>query len=263
MKRALFGSLLSVLAAAPAFAQRSPVDDVAFEQKLNAPVAADARFIDETGASVRFGDLLNGKPTVMMVGFYECPMLCDPILQNLAASLKRVDLTPGKDFNINTLSINPTEGADMAAGKKAELLKAYGRPETAAGWHVLTGQTDQIDKFTASIGYHFAPLPGNQYSHPAGLIMLTPDGHIDRYLIGMTFQPNDLRLGLVESSKGTIGTINDNILLRCYHYDPSTGKYGFAIQKALEVGGCSTAAILFLSIGWMSYRYRQRPEVRA
>ncbi len=255
----IFAVLLA--STATAFAQRSLLNDVSFEQKLSAAIAADATFKDETGQTVRIGDLLQDRPTVLMVGFYECPMLCDPLLQNLASSLKKLELSAGKDFNVITLSISPSETPELAAAKKAELVKAYGRPETAAGWHCLTGTTAMIDQFTGSVGFHYAPLPGGQFSHPAGLIILTPGGHVNRYLLGMTFQARDMRLAIVESSQGKIGTLSDAVLLRCYHYDPATGKYGFAIQAALQTAGCATALLLFGTIGFLGYRYRQKAGV--
>jgi len=255
--------LLFLFLCASAVAQISPLDNVSFEQKLGQPAAIDATFADHTGKTVTLGQLVHDRPVILMMGFYNCPMLCDPILKNLASSLKRVELSAGKDFDVIAVSINPDEKPALAAGKRDSLIKAYGRPGTDDGWQCLTGDLTNIEKLATSVGYHYAPLPGGQFSHPAGLILLTPDGKIDRYLIGMTFQGRDLRLALVETSAGKIGTFSDAVLLRCYHYDPATGRYGFAIQSALRGGGILTATLLFSSVVWMSYRYRQRPENRA
>jgi protein SCO1/2 len=260
VKHFLLVAAVLLLGAVPTFGQRSNLDQVAFEQKPNALVDGHAVFKDETGKDVHVTDLLNDRPTILMIGFYECPMLCDPLLQNLATSLKHLPLMAGKDFNVVTISIDPHETPTLAAAKKAELLKAYNRPGTEAGWHCLTGDEKAINAFTASVGYRYAVIAGGQFSHPAGLVILTPDGHISKYLMGMTFQAWTLRLALVDSSQGKIGTVSDAVLLRCYHYDPATGKYGLAIQSALRVGGCLTAAVLFGAIGWFSYRYRQKPE---
>jgi len=249
-----------LLLAGGAIAQETNLDGVAFEQKPDALIDTAATFKDETGRSVKLADLLQDRPTVLMIGFYQCPMLCDPLLQNMATSLKRVPMTAGKEFNVITLSIDPAETPALSASKKAELFKAYGHPDSADGWHCLTGDKDNIDRLTASVGYRYATLPGQQFSHPAGLILLTPSGHVSRYLLGMTFQSWDLRMAILEAAQGKISGVTNAVLLRCYHYDPATGRYGFAIQSALRITGCLTATALFASIAYLSYRYRQKPE---
>ena len=257
--RCVLAAILVLGLARAAAAQQVPVDKVAWNQKLDGPVAADATFTDDHGRTVRFGDLLSNKPAVVMLGFYQCPMLCDLVLQNLSQTLKRVDLTPGKDFDVIVLSIDPTETTALAAAKKKNMIAAYGRPETAKGWRFLTGRQDQIDTLAASVGFGYAPLPGGQFSHPAGLIVLTPTGHNARYLMGMRTPPRDMRLALVEASQGKIGTFSDAILLRCYHYDPATGKYGFAIQTTLRVAGCGMVLVMAGGILFMARKYRQKP----
>ncbi|HUB03197.1 MAG TPA: SCO family protein [Terriglobales bacterium] len=238
----MMGGILS-----PPANQRPPgLQFVGIEQHLNAEVPGNLEFRDELGNPVKFGDYFgHGRPVILNLGYYQCPMLCSELLEGLVGSMKPLTLQLGQDFDVVTLSFDPRETTDMAAAKKREIMKRYGRANAANGWHFLTGSADQIKILTDAVGfqYQFDPKTG-QYAHATAIVLLTPDRHIAEYFYGVEFSPRDLRLGLVQASQGKIGNLTDAVLLYCYHYDPRAGKYGAVISNVLKISGIATILIL-------------------
>jgi len=238
----MMGGILS-----PPANQRPPgLEFVGIEQHLNAEVPGDLEFRDELGNPVKLGDYFgHGRPVILNLGYYQCPMLCSELLAGLVGSMKALTLQLGQDFDVVTLSFDPRETTEMAAAKKRDIIKRYGRANAARGWHFLTGRADQIKILTDAVGfqYQFDPKTG-QYAHATAIVLLTPDRHIAEYFYGVEFSPRDLRLGLVQAGQGKIGNITDTVLLYCYHYDPHTGKYGAVISNVLKIGGLATILIL-------------------
>jgi protein SCO1 len=231
----------------PPVNQRPPnLQFVGIEQHLDAEVPADLEFTDETGKTIKLGDYFgHGRPVILDLGYYTCPMLCSQILEGLVGSMKALTFNLGQDFDVVTVSFNPRETTEMAADKKRDMMKRYGRANTAQGWHFLTGRADQIEALTKAIGYQFQFDPKTeQYAHAAAIVMLTPDRHISGYFYGVEYSPKDLRFGLVEASQNKIGNLGDQVLLYCYHYDPRTGKYGAVISNILKLSGLATVLLL-------------------
>lgn len=219
---------------------------VGIEQHLNAEVPGDLEFKDELGNPVRFGDYFgHGRPVILNLGYYQCPMLCGELLQGLVGSMKPLTFSVGKDFDIVTLSFDPRETTEMAAEKKRDIMKRYGRPGAEKGWHFLTGRADQINAITKAVGYQYQfDEKSGQYAHTTSIVILTPDRHVAEYFYGVEFSPKDLRLGLVQASQGKIGNIGDQVLLYCYHYDARTGKYGAIVSNILKLAAVATMLIL-------------------
>jgi len=219
--------------------------EIGFDQNIDQRVPLDTTFRNEAGATVRLGDYFGSKPVVMVFAYYDCPMLCTQVINGLSSALGTMSLNPGKDFEIVTVSFNPHDTPASATAKKAVYLERYRRPGAAEGWHFLTGDQPQIDRLTKAAGFRYAwDAETRQYAHPSGVIVLTPDGRLARYMFGIEYGPRDLRLALVEASAGTLGTAVDTLLLYCYHYDPMTGRYGLQIMRALRVAGALTVAAL-------------------
>ena len=229
------------------------LQEVGIDQKLGAAVPLDLAFKDETGRDVQLRDYFGSKPVILTLNYYECPMLCTLTLNGLVSSLRAVMLEPGKDFNIVTVSINPKEGPALAKAKKESYVRTYAHEGAAGAWHFLTGKQEAIETLASAVGFRYTfDAETGQYAHAAGIIVLTPDGHVSRYFYGVEFIARDVRLGLVEASEGKIGTVTDAILLFCYHYDPSTGKYTGAALTAMRLGGIVTIALIvaFVFIMW-------------
>jgi protein SCO1/2 len=221
------------------------IRDVGFDQRLGQPLPLDATFRDETGRTVRLGDYFGKRPVVLSLAYYECPMLCTLTLNGMASALDILKFDPGKDFEIVTVSFEPREQPELAAAKKRTYLNRYKRPGAAEAWHFLTGDPDSIKRVTQAVGFRYAWDPATrQYAHPTGIVVATPDGHISRYLYGVEYAPKDLRLALVESSQGRIGSPVDQLLLLCYHYDPINGKYGSVVIGTLRISGVLTVLAL-------------------
>jgi protein SCO1/2 len=258
--------LALALLTGPAVAAPAPANlfqRVGFDQHLGARLPRDARFRDSTGAPVRLGELLQGRPVVLVLGYYECPNLCGLVWQGLGESLQKLKLHVGEDFDVIAVSIDPNEGPDLAAAKRESVLNGYGRPESAAGWHFLTGDEPQIRAVADAAGFRYVYDPKiDQYAHASGLVVATPDGRISRYLFGVRYAERNLRLALVESSGGGIGSPVDQLLLLCYHYDPATGQYGLLITNLLRAGGAVTVAGV-LGFVVVSRRRERRAAARA
>jgi len=216
-------------------------------QHLNQPLPLNAQFADESGKQVKLGDYFGKRPAIVALVYYNCPMLCSEELDGLAGALEMVKLTPGKDFDVIIVSIDPTETPDLAAKKKAYYLKRYGRPETAAGWHYLTGQKPAIDALTDAVGFGYVRVPGpdgklTQFAHASSIELVTTDGRLAQYYLGVEYSPKDILLGLVEASGNKIGSPVANILTYCYHYDPETNKHSLIVARVVQVGGMATLA---------------------
>jgi len=226
--------------------------DVGLDQKLNAQLPLDATFRDEAGRTVQLREYFKGeRPVILSLVFYECPMLCNQILNGLTGMMKGMSLKIGQDYDVVTLSFDPREGPELARRKKDGYVRSLNRPGAESGWHFLTGDEANIKRLTEAVGfrYHYDEKT-NQFAHASGIIVLTPDGHVSHYFYGVEYAPRDVRLGLVEASEGRIGSPVDQILLYCYHYDPATGKYSWVINiyrwgGALTVAGMA-ALLLFL-----------------
>lgn len=267
--------LLAVLAS-PAAAQKvltgtpeqaapvsGPPRDIGFDQNIGRPLPLDTPFKDETGKDVLLGDYFGRKPVVLSLAYHECPMLCGMGQNGLANSLKAVTLEPGTDFEIITLSFNPEETPELAASKKREYVARLGRPGAEAGWHFLTGTEENIRKITKAAGFRYAyDAEQQQYAHAAGIILLTPQGKVSRYLFGVEYAPRDLRLGLVESGEGKLGGIVDQLILLCFHYDPKLGKYGAVAVNVMQAGGALTVLSLGAFLVVMIRREKRGDPIR-
>jgi protein SCO1 len=223
--------------------------DVALDQKLNDSIPLDLTFRDEKGDTVALRSFFGEKPVILTLVYYNCPMLCTQVLNSLAHSLKEVPLELGKDYQVVTVSIDPTERPVLAEAKRQLYVGMYARPGVEQGWHFLTGDAPQIKALAAAAGFRYAyDSSTGQFAHPSGIMVLTPDGKLARYFYGIKYPPRDLRFGLEEASAGKIGSPVDQILLYCYHYDPATGKYGILISRVLQIAGLITMLGLALLI---------------
>jgi len=221
------------------------LQDVGIDQRLNQQVPLDLTFRDESDGIVRLGEYFGRKPVVLAMVYYECPMLCTEVLNGLLASLKNMPLDVGKQFNVITVSFNPSEKPNLAANKKRVYVGLYGRPGATDGWHFLTGDEKDIQELARAVGFHYAyDSESGQFAHATAIMVLTPQGRISRYFYGVDYPSRELRLSLVEASANQIGSPVDKILLYCYHYDPTTGKYGLVIAKVMRIAGLVTILTL-------------------
>ena len=270
MKRPLLVSLAAAAAAAVVFLALAPgaaaqlasdpmqsvgvrpelLKKVGIDQKLNQSIPLDLTFRDEDGRTVALGQFFGQKPVILTLVYYNCPMLCTQVLNGVESSLKELSTDIGKQFDVVTISIDPTESHVLAKTKKEMYVGMYGRPGAAQGWHFLTGDEPQIKQLADAVGFRYAYDPDTkQFAHASAIMLLTPEGKISRYFYGIQYPTRDLRLGLVEASEGKIGTPVDQVLLFCYHYDPATGKYGLLISHVIQAGGALT--VLIMGIGML------------
>jgi protein SCO1/2 len=222
---------------------------VGVTQRLNQMLPLDAQFVDDTGKTVHLGDYFGKRPAILSLVYYNCPMLCSEEMDGLASALMMVHLTPGKDFNIVIISIDPTETPELAARKKAFYVKRYGHPETADGWHFLTGQQAAIDAVSDATGFGYVRVPGpdgklDQYAHASSIEVVTTQGRLAQYYLGVEYSPKDILLGLIEASGNRIGSPVANILTYCYHYDPQTNRHSLIVARVVQVGGMMTVVSL-------------------
>jgi protein SCO1/2 len=229
----------------PANVRPPGLKNVGIDQHLEEQIPPDLTFRDEAGKTVRIGEYFGQKPMILNLVYYQCPMLCSEVLSGLESSLRVLKFDVGKDFDVLTISFDPRETPEMASKAKAEYLKRYNRAGAENGWHFLTGPQESIDALTKAAGfqYQYDPKTG-QFAHTTAIMVLTPGGKIAQYYFGVEYAPKDLRLGLVEASKGKIGNVVDEVLLYCYHYDPATGKYGAVITRILKLSAAATILIL-------------------
>jgi len=260
---------LAVAGATSAWAQRTEplpeeLEGIGINEKLGEQLPMDAEFIDDEGREVTLGRYFGGqKPVVLNLGYYGCPMLCGLVTNGLMESLSGMDWTPGREFEIVTLSFDPKESQTLAALKKHNYIEQLGRPEAAAGWHFLVGRQTQIQRVTdaAGFGYKWNERLG-QYSHAAALIVCTPDGRVSRYLYGILFDPQTLRLSLVEAAEGKVGSTLDKVLLFCFQYDATAGRYAPAARNLMKAGGLVTVLALggIMTGFWRREKRRRRSE---
>ena len=266
MKRLLL-ALAALALAPPVYAQGLAPDDagdpakakpgllsrVGIDQHLNQQVPLQLVFNDESGREVQLGEFFGKRPVILAMVYYECPMLCTQVLNGLVSSLGVLNFEVGREFDVVAVSINPREMPALAAEKKRAYLERYKRPQSAAGWHFLTGKEENIKQLAAAVGFRYAFVPEiQQYAHGAGIELLTPKGVIAKYFYGIEFSARDIRFGVIEASDEHIGTPIDDVLLLCYHYDPSTGKYGTVAIDAVRIGAVATmlglGTFLFVSL---------------
>ena len=215
--------------------------NVGIEQHLDEQIPADLSFRDETGKPVRLGDYFGKRPMILNLVYYNCPMLCGEVLSGLEGAMRVMKFDVGKEYDVLTVSFDPRETPEMATKKKAEFLKRYGRAGADQGWHFLTGPQESIDALTKAAGFQYQYDPKTeQFAHATAIALLTPGGKITQYYYGVEYAPKDLRLGLIQASQNKIGTLADQVLLYCYHYDPTTGKYGAIISRVLKLAGIAT-----------------------
>lgn len=231
---------------------------VGIDQKLGEQLPLDTEFKDESGKEIALGDVFkSGRPVVLALVYYECPMLCNQVLNGLSGSMKGISLDPGKDYDVLAISFDARENDKdgLAANKKASYVERFDRKGTEGGWHFLTGKQDSIDAVTKAVGFKYEwDEKSKQFAHASAVMVITPDGKISHYFYGIDYAPKDLKLGLVEAADKKIGSVADQLLLYCYHYDPATGKYGFQVLSAMRIGGILT----LLGMGAMGFVFWRR-----
>jgi protein SCO1/2 len=226
---------------------------IGIDQRLNEQIPLDLEFVDETGRDVKLREYFGKRPVLLAMVYYECPMLCTQVLNGVTGALKVLNFDVGREFDVVAVSINPREGPGLASAKKQAYVERYGRPETADGWHFLTGREENIRALANAVGFRYEYDESiKQYAHGAGVELLTPKGVIARYFYGIEYSPRDIRLGIIEASEERIGSPIDSVLLLCYHYDPATGKYGATAITMVRIGAVLTmigfAVFLFVSL---------------
>lgn len=229
----------------PASVRPPGLKNVGIQQNLNQPIPPDLAFTDDLGRPVRLGDYFGKKPLILNLVYYNCPMLCGEVLSGLEHSLRMMKFNVGEEFDVITVSFDPSETPEMAAKKKAEFLKRYKRAGAEQGWHFLVGKQGAIDALTKAAGFQYQyDEKTKQFAHATAILVLTPEGKIAQYYYGVEYPPKDLRLGLVEAGRGKIGNLVDQLLLYCYHYDPEQGKYSATILRVLRLAGVATMLCL-------------------
>jgi protein SCO1/2 len=244
----------------PVDVKASILQNVGIDQKLGAMVPADLAFKDEAGRDVRLGDYFGKRPMVLVLVYFQCPMLCTMVLNDVLRTIRAMSENLGSDFDIVTVSFDPADTPSLAKLKKENYLAQYDRPGGEAGWHFLVGSQQSITALTSAVGFRYVWDPQFKvFAHASGIMVLTPQGKISRYFYGIDYAPQDLRLALLEAAGGKTGSLADEVLLYCFHYDPATGKYGWAINRALKIGGALTVLILGLSIAMLLRHDRRAP----
>lgn len=250
--------VLAAISAVPGVAGEKlpkPLRDIGIDQNLNGQVPLDLVFRDETGKRIRLGDYFRDKPVVLVPAYYRCPRLCTLILNGVAEGLRQTSFEMGQDYRVVTFSFDPAETPAMAAEKKKRYVEFYGRPGAEENWHFLTGGPSSIRALTDAIGYRYTQDPETRlYAHASGIMVLTPGGVLSRYFYGVQYAPTDLRLGLVEASRGRIGSPVDQVRLFCFHYDPDTGKYTPAVMNLVRLGGVLTIVVMATVFGRLWFR---------
>lgn len=259
----LFLLVLCLLMSVSANAQQDPplgvLKDVGIDQKLNEAIPLDLAFRDEAGRSVQLRDYFGEKPVILTLVYYDCPMLCTFILNGLLRSLRALSFDAGNQFNVVTVSFDPRNTPKMAAEKKLNYIDKYRRPGGANGWHFLTGDEASIAKLTDAVGFRYKFDPETQqWAHASAIMVLTPEGRLSQYFYGIEYSARDLRLSLIEAAGNRIGSPVDKVLLYCYHYDPTTGKYGLVIMNVIRLAGLGTVLALGGFMTLMIYRERKK-----
>lgn len=255
----LLAALLIILLPSLCRAQDASIlQKVRIDQKVGDAIPGDLTFSDETGHQVQLHDYFGNRPMILVLVYYQCPMLCTMVLNNLARTMREMPETVGKDYDVLTVSFDPRDTPALARVKKKNYLDQYDRPGAEAGWHFLTGRQDSIAKLTDAVGFRYIWDPRfNQFTHASGIIILTPQGKISRYFFGVNYAEDDLRLALTEASGGHIGSAVDSILLLCCYYNPTTGKYSWAVTRFLKTGGAFLVLALAAFVALTSRRGRK------
>ncbi|MGE0682666.1 MAG: SCO family protein [Candidatus Binatia bacterium] len=241
-------------------ASYNPFTDVGYDQRLDAQVPLDLTFVDEAGKTVSLRSYFDGKPTILVLAYYDCPMLCTLVLNGLVKALRTLSLSVGTDFNVLTVSFDSREKPELAAEKKQIYLKAYNRPGAEQSWRFLTGTEDAIRQLTQTVGFRYEyDQKSNQFAHASGIMILTPQGKISKYFYGIEYSARDVRLGLVEASEGKIGSLIDQVLLLCFHYDPAGAKYSLLIFRIVQVTGLG---VLLLLGAYIFFQVRREKKQR-
>jgi protein SCO1/2 len=259
--RLILITLLCLATRAEAGLSEEDLGRVGYDQHPGAPISRNIGFKDATGRLVVFGDLLNTKPTLLVLGYYQCPMLCTLINDGLIDALQELRLDVGRDFNVINISIDPMDTPGTAMRKQKEYLTRYGRANAVAGWHFLTGEDASIKQLTNEAGFRYRyDSDLQQYAHPSGFIVLTPDGRISRYFFGVNFDPKEVRSALILAGNGKKGLFVKQFILLCYHYNPITGKYGGLILNAIRGAGVVTVVAL---MSWIISMCRRSSQSKA
>jgi protein SCO1/2 len=249
----------------PAAAKPGLLSKIGIDQRIGESIPLDLAFTDETGRQVTLGQYFGKRPVILALVYYECPMLCTQVLNGLVSALGVMNFDVGREFDVIAVSFDPKEGPELAAQKKAAYVERYGRPQSAAGWHFLTGTQESIDRLTKAVGFRYAYDERiDQYAHGAGIELLTPHGVLSKYFYGIEFSARDIRFGLIEAADERIGTPIDDVLLLCYHYDPASGTYGATVMGMVRLGGIATLAALvtFMLVSLRRERSGAEPAAR-
>jgi protein SCO1/2 len=235
--------------------------DVGIDQRLDSQLPLELTFRDESGRSVKLGDYFGSQPTILVLAYYRCPMLCTQVLNGLVKTMREMDLELGKQYRVLTVSFDPSEGPELASRKKATYAESYSRPGAAEGWHFLTGDQDAIAKLTSAVGFRYVfDATNDQYAHGSAIMIATPQGRVSHYFMGIDFPSRDVRLALVEASRGQIGTTVDQLLLLCYHFDPTVGKYTASTMAFVRISAIATILLIGIPIGRAWYREHTRGD---
>jgi protein SCO1/2 len=249
----------AALAQTQSAARPAALRNVGIDQKMGAQLPLDLPFTDESGRPVTLRQYF-GKPVILALVYYQCPSLCNMVLNGVLRSVKGLKFTAGDEYEIVAVSFDPHETPELAANKKQTYIKGYNHEGSEAGWHFLTGPEASSKSLADAVGFHYAyDAATNQYAHGSAIMLVTPEGKVSRYFYGIDYPARDVRLGLVEASNGHIGTPIDQVMLYCYHYDPATGKYGLIIMNALRIGGLATLGSL-LTFMIVMFRRDFRPQ---
>jgi protein SCO1 len=246
----------------PSASLPQPLREIGFDQNLDQHIPLDTTFRDESGQTVQLARYFGRRPVVMLFAYYDCPMLCTQVISGLASALNVLSLKPGQDFEIVTVSFDPRDTPASASAKKAHFIERYRKPGASDAWHFLTGDQPSIDRLTKAAGFRYVwDDATRQFAHPSGVIVLTPDGRLARYLFGIEYGPRDLRFGIIEASEGRVGNPADALILYCYHYDPMTGRYGLVIMRVIRIAGVLT--VLGMAAFIIAMTRRERRSQRA
>jgi protein SCO1/2 len=249
-------------ASVPSAEMPGPLKSVGYDQRIGQRLPLDAELRDEAGRPVKLGAFFGRRPVLLVLAYYHCPMLCDMVLQGVETSLKPLSLDPGRDFDVVVVSIDPAETPALARAKKSEILARYARPGSEAGWHFLIGPQPSITRLANAVGFRYVyDAQRNQFAHAAGIVFATPAGQVSRYVLGVEYPARDVRLALVESGGGKLGSPVDQLLLYCFHYDPVVGRYSAATLNIVRLAGIATVLGIVLMIALL--RRRETAEARA
>lgn len=237
------------------------LEKAGIEQKLNESLPLDAVFKDENDREVRLGEYFGRRPVILALVYYECPMLCNEVLNGLTGSLKSLSFETGKEFDVVAISFDARENEKpgLAKNKKDSYMKRYGRQGAENGWHFLTGTQSELDKVTKAVGFNYYwDEKSEQFAHAGAIMIVTPEGKLSHYIYGIDYAPKDIKFAVMEAAEGKIGNPAEKLMLYCYHYDPSTGKYGLSILKVIRLAGIVT----LVGLGAMFFVFWRRNKAK-